>query len=254
MEDQSNGKLNFLKNTQIIILGLCIAGATIGASLIFSKGFLSVTKFMREQITVTGSAQKQIKSDYAVWTGSFSRREILMADAYKKLGEDLEKVQKYLVGQEITQKDIIINQIETETVYKKNEKGNDTNTIEGYRLKQSVELRSNDVDKIARISREATGLINEGIEFYSGSPDYSYTILDELKVEMLAKATENAKLRADNMVKATGNKIGFMRSAKMGVFQITPVNSTEISDWGVNDTSSLEKKVTAVVNASFSIE
>ena len=254
MEDQSNGKLNFLKNTQIIILGLCIAGATIGASLIFSKGFLSVTKFMREQITVTGSAQKQIKSDYAVWTGSFSRREILMADAYKKLGEDLEKVQKYLVGQEITQKDIIINQIETETVYKKNEKGNDTNTIEGYRLKQSVELRSNDVDKIARISREATGLINEGIEFYSGSPDYSYTKLDELKVEMLAKATENAKLRADNMVKATGNKIGFMRSAKMGVFQITPINSTEISDWGVNDTSSLEKKVTAVVNASFSIE
>jgi len=53
--------------------------------------------------------------------------------------------------------------------------------------------------------------------------------LDELKVEMLAKATENAKLRAENMVKATGNRIGFMRSAKMGVFQITPVNSTEIS-------------------------
>jgi hypothetical protein len=162
MEDQSNGKLNFLKNTQIIILGLCIAGATIGASLIFSKGFLSVTKFMREQITVTGSAQKQIKSDYAVWTGLFSRRETLMADAYKKLGDDLEKVQKYLTGQGIPAKDIIINQIETETVYKKNEKGNDTNTIEGYRLKQSVELRSNDVDKIARISREATSQINEG--------------------------------------------------------------------------------------------
>ncbi|MFA5160529.1 MAG: SIMPL domain-containing protein, partial [Candidatus Omnitrophota bacterium] len=43
-------------------------------------------------------------------------------------------------------------------------------------------------------------------------------------------------------------------SAKMGVFQITPVNSTEISDWGMNDTTSLDKKVTAVVNASFSIE
>ncbi|MFA7254559.1 MAG: SIMPL domain-containing protein [Candidatus Omnitrophota bacterium] len=253
-ENKDGGGLNFLKNTQIIILGLCIAGATIGASLIFSKGFLSVTKFMREQITVTGSAQKNIKSDYAVWIGTFARREILMADAYKKLGEDLGKVQKYLTGQGIPGQDILINQIETETVYKKNEKGNDTNTIEGYRLKQFVELRSNDVDKIARISREATDLINEGIEFYSGSPEYSYTKLDELKVEMLAKATENAKLRADNMVKATGNKIGFMRSAKMGVFQITPVNSTEISDWGVNDTSSLEKKVTAVVNASFSIE
>lgn len=253
MEDQPN-RFSFLKNTQIIILGLCIAAATIVSSVIFSKGFLSVTKFMREQITVTGSAQKRIKSDYAVWVGSFSRREIDMATAYKKLGEDLAKVKQYLTGQGIPEKDIMINQIETETIYRKNEKGNDTNTIEGYRLKQSVELRSNDVDKIAQISREATGLINEGIEFYSGNPDYSYTKLDELKVEMLAKATENAKLRAENMVKATGNKIGFMRSAKMGVFQITPINSTEISDWGVNDTTSLEKKVTAVVNASFSIE
>ena len=30
--------------------------------------------------------------------------------------------------------------------------------------------------------------------------------------------------------------------------------STEISDWGMHDTTSLEKRVTAVVNASFSIE
>ena len=253
MEDSTN-RFSFLKNTQIIILGLCIAGATIGASIIFSKGFLSVTKFMREQIAVTGSAQKAIKSDYAVWTGAFARREPLMADAFTKLGEDLVKVRKYLITQGIAEKDIIVNQIETETIYKKNEKGNNTNDIEGYRLRQTVELRSNDVEKIARISREATGLIHEGVEFYSGSPEYFYTKLDELKVEMLAEATENAKLRAENMVKATGNRIGFMRSARMGVFQITPVNSTEVSSWGMNDTSSLEKKVTAVVSASFAIE
>ena len=254
MEDPTNPKMNFLKNTQIIILGLCIAVATIVSSVIFSKGFLSVTKFMREQITVTGSAQKSIKSDYAVWAGSFARRGPDMATAYKELGEDLMKVKQYLAGQAVAEREILVRQIETETIYKKNEKGNSTNEIEGYRLKQSVEIHSGDVDKISRISREATGLINEGIELSSGSPEYFYTKLDELKVEMLAKATENAKLRADNMVKATGNKIGFMRSARMGVFQITPVNSTEIADWGMNDTSSLEKKVTAVVNASFAIE
>jgi len=45
-----------------------------------------------------------------------------------------------------------------------------------------------------------------------------------------------------------------MRSAKMGVFQITPVNSYEVSWYGRNDTSSLEKKVMSVVSASFAIE
>ena len=59
--------------------------------------------------------------------------------------------------------------------------------------------------------------------------------------------------RAKNMVVSTGNRIGLMRSARMGVFQITPANSYEISSWGINDTSSLDKKVTAVVHVSFAI-
>ncbi len=71
---------------------------------------------------------------------------------------------------------------------------------------------------------------------------------------MLAKATENAKQRAASMVQSTGNKIGSIRSARMGVFQITPVTSTDVSDWGENDTSSLDKKVMAVVGATFAIE
>ena len=67
---------NFLKNSQIIILGICIAAATIVSSVILSGGFLNVMKFTREQISVTGSATKEISSDYIVWKGEFTRREI----------------------------------------------------------------------------------------------------------------------------------------------------------------------------------
>jgi len=243
-----------LRNSQIIVLGVCIAAATIVSSIILSQGFLKITKFVREQISVTGSAQKEIRSDYIVWRGTFSIREADLKTGYKKLSEDLERVKKYFTGKGIGENKIIVSQISTSKIYKKNEKGNDTNEIQWYILSQMIEVRSRDVDKVDAISRESTELINENIEFESMAPEYFYTKLDELKIEMLAKATENAKLRAENMVKATGNKIGFMRSAKMGVFQITPVNSTEVSDWGVNDTSTLEKKVTAVVSASFAIE
>jgi hypothetical protein len=243
-----------LRNSQIIVLGVCIAAATIVSSVILSQGFLKVTKFVKEQISVTGSAQKNIKSDYIVWTASFTRNQADLASAYKGLEEDLKKIKQYLASKGIAEEEMISSQIATDRIYKKNEKGNDTNEIEGYRLSQWLEVRSADVDKVTRISRESTELINEGIEFVSNSPEYFYTRLDELKIEMLGKATENAKQRAENMVKATGNKIGFMRSARMGVFQITPVNSTEVSDWGVNDTTSMDKKVTAVVTASFGIE
>ena len=70
---------------------------------------------------------------------------------------------------------------------------------------------------------------------------------------MLREATKDAKRRAEEIASSSGNQIGAIRSARMGVFQITPANSYDISDYGVNDTSSLEKKVNAVVKAEYTI-
>ena len=243
-----------LKNSQIIILGVCITVAVIVSSVILSGGFLKVMKFTREQINVTGSATKEIRSDYIIWQGTFTRRAGDLKTAYKLLEGDLDKVKNYLATKGVEEKEVIVSQATTDTIYRKNEKGNDTNDIQGYSLSQWVEVRSNDVDKIMTVSRESTELIDQNIQFTSSLPEYFYTKLDELKIEMLAKATENAKQRAAGMDKATGNRIGFMRSAKMGVFQITPITSTDVTDYGVNDTTSLDKKVMAVVTVSFAID
>jgi hypothetical protein len=50
-----------------------------------------------------------------------------------------------------------------------------------------------------------------------------------------------------------GNKLGDLNYADMGVMQITPLYSNEIDDYGINDTSSLEKEITAVVHCQFEI-
>ena len=60
--------------------------------------------------------------------------------------------------------------------------------------------------------------------------------------------------RASAMLKATNNKVGKIQSVKMGVFQITEVDSTNVSDMGINDTSTIDKKVTAVANVVFKIK
>lgn len=246
--------LRELRNIQVIILGLCIAAATIISTVILSKGLLKIKKFSNEVIDVTGSSEKNIMSDYIVWKSEFSRRDIQLTSAFAQLEKDLKEVKTYLLSKNIRENEIIVSQVNIEVLYKKNDKGNDTNDIEGYLLSQVIEARSNDVKKIDNVARQSTEIINRGIQFISDSPEYFYTKLAELKVEMLAKATENAKERAESMAASTGNKVGVMRSAKMGIFQITPVNSYDVSWYGNNDTSSLEKKVTAVVNVSFAIE
>lgn len=242
-----------LKNIQIIILGVCIALATIFSSAILSRGLLQMRRFSKEVIDVTGSAEKKIVSDYIVWQSSFSRRDPNQKTAYAALQSDLEKVKAYLKEQQVKEEEIIVPQIGTKVLYKKNEKGHDTNEIEGYHLHQTIEVRSFDVKKIEIVSRRSTELIDRGIQFISGTPEYFYTKLPELKIEMLSVATANARKRAESIADSAGNKIGLLRSARMGIFQITPVNSYDVSWYGNNDTSSYEKKVMAVVNACFAI-
>ena len=241
------------KKNSFIALSLILALGLIISALILGNTWKKVAR-SNVTVTVTGSAQKNLRSDLAVWTGNFSNESAVLTDAYKKLQETNAKVKSYLVSKGIGEDKMKFSSVNTTTLYVQNEKGGSTNQVQGYRLNQSVTVTSNDVDKIDQLSREATELILQGIQFDSNPPEFFYTKLGELKIEMIGLASKDAKLRAEQIAKSTDNEIGEVRSSKMGVIQINPVNSTDVSDYGVNDTSSLEKVITAVVTVSYSIE
>jgi len=121
-------------------------------------------------------------------------------------------------------------------------------------LNQDFRVESEDVEKIDKLSREATELINEGIEINSPTPEFLYTKLSDLKVEMTGLAAMDAKVRAEQIANSTENEIGEVRSSRMGVVQINAKNSNEISDYGINNTTSIDKTIRVVVNMSFSID
>jgi len=73
-------------------------------------------------------------------------------------------------------------------------------------------------------------------------------------VELIGLASKDAKERAEQIAKSTDNSIGEVRSSKMGVIQINAKNASEVSDYGMNNTSSIDKTITVVVNMSFSIK
>jgi hypothetical protein len=127
-------------------------------------------------------------------------------------------------------------------------------TVTGYTMSQTVEVRSSDVDRVTQVSREATELINQGIMIDSSSPEYHYTKIGELKIQMLREAAKDTRVRAEQIAQATGAKLGPLRSARMGVMQINSADSTETSSEGNNDTSSLDKDVIAVVTSNFQLE
>jgi len=245
---------NISVRKMIIISGICISVAIFGSSVVMSRAALKVAGADKHRITVNGSAQKIVQSDFAVWAGECIRRGNDLPALYRKVGEDLAKVKKYLTSHGFGEKDIIVYRANREPFYKQNDLGNDTHEIQGYELTQVVAIRSKDIEKLKNLSRESLELINDGVEFDSASPDYFYTRLNDLKPEMFAEATAEAKRRATRMTKAAGQRIGPMRSAKEETFQVAPVDSAEPKDSEITDTDFPEKKITATVETVFEIE
>ena len=234
------------------------AGAALAVGLIVSSIILGWSYAQKksgdEAITVTGSARKRIKSDLVIWSAGVSYQSAQLSETYRQLSENIPRIKQYLIGKGIAENQITISSISSTTLHGRDANGNENSEITGYSLRQEVEVRSNDVGRIAQIAREATELINQGILLESSPPKFYYTQLGDLKIEMLGEAAKDAKLRAEQIAASTGNKIGTVRSARMGVMQITAADSTEVSDYGINDTSTIDKDVTAVVNISFAVE
>jgi len=230
----------------IIVAGVIISAMILGNSIIEVKGG-------NNSIIVTGSAKQQITSDLIVWTGSFSAKAPALQDAYKILETNKSQVQSYLLKQGVPQDKIVFSSINTNTYYIILPNGQYTSDVDYYELYQTVTISSEEIDKITEISRNATELINEGVQFQSNAPQYLYTKIADLKVTMLAEATKDARKRAEMIAENAGSKLGGLKYADMGVIQITPLYSNEVSDYGINDTYSLEKEITAVVHCQFKI-
>lgn len=238
------------KTRFVWVAALILAIGLLASVSVATYGFVK-SRTQANTITVTGSAKKQIKSDYVTWKGSFSRQSKSLSEAYSKLEDDLVIVKAYLSKEGIKEGDYTVSSINTQVNYLPLPNGYMSSQVDSYRLYQEIELRSGDIDGITKISRESTRLIQDGVQFQSNPPMYFYTKIADLKVDMLALATQDAKNRAQKIADNAGAKLLTLKNAKMGVFQITPINSNEVSDYGINDTSSIEKEIMSVVNCTF---
>ena len=211
-----------------------------------------------ETISVTGLAEKDFVSDQIVWTGNYSRKMLDLKSAYSLLKEDESKIRIYLKVKGVLENEMVFSAINIEkefnTKYGVDGKviGNEFN---GYNLKQNVTVDSKNIEKVEKISREVTELIQSGIEFNSSSPSYYYTKLSELKLDLLAKASADAKQRAETIAKNSGSNLGSIKKANMGVFQITGKNSNEdYSYGGVLNTSSKNKTASITTKIDYAVD
>lgn len=249
---------NRMKEWKGIAIALIAGACAIACVSIFTGNLVSYKKTSGSGgLTATGSANCDFESDLIVWRGSFSREGATTQEAYRSIKKDAELVQKYLVDNGVKEDEMVFSSVTINERWESeyNENGDRIRDyIDGYNLYQNVSITSSDIDKIENISRDISGLIESGVQFSSDEPEYYYTKLDELKLDLIGKATDNAKARIDLMAQGTGAEVGELMNANLGVFQIKAKNSnTEYTYGGYFDTSSRSKTASITVSLNYSV-
>jgi hypothetical protein len=253
----SRRKEAVMSGSKLVFIWLVIFGITLPLSVVLStqlarRSFEKV-QIRGQTITVKGYAERPIKSDFALWAASIDTRNADLVAAYKKLDADRAKVLAYLASKGFKGDGVQQFEVSILKRMKRDEKGNLTNAIEFYELSQRVQIYSNDVLQLSTVARDSAGLIQDGVELAAEPPRYFYTKLDDMKLTMLAEASQNARDRAEKLITGGSSTVGELKSASQGVFQITPPLTTETSGSGENDTSSIDKVIKAVVTCEYEI-
>jgi hypothetical protein len=210
-------------------------------------------------ITVTGSAKKRITSDLIEWSAQIATEDKDRTVASKALHGYAATAVSYLKAQGIPEGEISLSAVSVEELYDTDYQGTGEDRVEktvfrGYSVTQTVSVSSTNVPLVERVSREISALLEQGVPITSSPPSYYFTKLGDLKIEMLAEAAKDARVRGDNIVKQTGGgSLGKLRDADMGVINVNAANSTETSWEGNNDTSSLDKDIITIVHVTFEL-
>lgn len=237
------------KTGKLLLFGLIIGLSIIISADLIAKTFLEVKK-LDNVITVSGSAKKQVTADSARWTGNFSRLALKddLKTGYEQMKLDTKTITDFLATQGFNQ-GVEISPVFMNEVYK-----SDPSAPKEYNLTQTIEIKSQEVDKIKELAKNSDQLAAKGIIFSANPVEYYYSKLPELRISLLPEAISDAKKRAEIIASSSDKDVDSIKSVSMGVVQVMPVGAIEVSDYGSYDTSGIEKEVMITVKTIFSLK
>ena len=239
-----------LKRTPPLVFAMAVLGLGLtSASGVLVKGIRNAN----DTITVTGASTERITSDYVDWSVEVTQSGPTQQASYQGLQPAVEKTVAFLKAQGIQSDEMELDSVKSEKeIVRDPRTGQLRSTI--WTTKQAILIGSWDVARIYRITGQIGELIGQGVPLTINEPAYTYTKLADKRVDMLAKATRDARNRARAIARQAGSGIGAITNADTGTFQITVPNSTETSGFGSYDTRTIDKDITAVMAVTFRVD
>jgi uncharacterized protein len=243
--------------------------AIIGISIIITA-FILGTAFKnrnakQDTISVVGLGTKDFESDEIYWSGSIETKAMDAKEAYSLITADKAKVKQFFLSKGFAESEINFGGANFEETYrtislqKEGEYNKSEQVFDGYRASINVSFSAQKnpalMKKIEAVIDQTAELINSGVQFKPATVQYTYSGLANLKHDLIVNATKDAKERAEKIIKTGDGDMGKLKSASMGVFQITGKGSVEEDSYGGNnDTYSKQKSARITVRLEYELD
>ena len=240
----------------LVALAIAVAVA-LPLSASIAIGGVKDVKRARDAIAVTGSARYPIAANLATWRLGVSAQEATPQRAIAALRVKVARVDAFLARwglptQALTRPPIRVSEVivEIPTGLRKPK----FRRVPQWRVSQSFAIETGRIDTLEQTASHAGDLLAAGTDVSVSRIEYLSTQLTAAKFAALRRAVADARTRASTIAEGLGGRLGAVEQTTLGVYQITPRNSTEVSDYGIDDVSSRLKDVEAVVNVTFGVD
>lgn len=249
-------KTDFL--SKLSCSGLFSLGALLAIGIIVS-GFLISSAMIRWQesnryVTVKGLAEREVNSDLAIWSLRFNATGNDLGLANQKISSDRTAILRFLTEAGFKSDEIEQGQLKVTDLLAREYRAEGSNDNR-YIVESSFTLRTPNVEAARRTAQNVGQLVQSGIVLMDNrGPIYRFTGLNEIKPQLIAEATKNARASAEQFARDSGSEVGAIRAANQGTISLTErdgMPQTDAEYGGAPTESGIIKKVRVVATVDY---
>lgn len=213
-----NVQFKYIGEALILAIGLFLAGGAIKSGIVKFKE-------MDRTVTAKGLCEKEVKADKVTWPLKFKELGNDPAELYDRIENNTQTVVKFLKDNGLSNEEISI--APPAMVDQQANMSYSSETVR-YRYKANcvVTVVSKNVDLVRKIVSNQAKLMRQGVTIVGNEYDetssvtYEFTGLNEIKPEMIAEATKNARKTAEQFATDSNSELGKIKTADQGQFSI----------------------------------
>ena len=232
--------------TLVLAVALLLGAWILGAAWVRAR---TADRF----VTVKGVAERIVDADIGLWPLPFVATDNVLTNAQAKIESQRKTVMEFLKQNGLEAADAELQGLEVTDV-QANPYQSGARTGDRFIVRMLLMVRSDQPEKIRDASQKVGELVNSGVVLSSGpgggpfgGPTFLFAKLNDLKPEMIAEATASARKAAEQFAKDSRSKIGGIRRASQGVFEILPRDQA----MGIMEQSQLHKTLRVVTTVDY---